>query len=343
MNAKTLITVIIVAIVAATAVVGAVLYDARDQLPFLQQSDSLTTGDKKTDSKKTAGDSDSLPAEDTPAEDPAKKEEDRLTELFSKEKASNFNLMLVNKSNKLPEGFEAETEDVQNGFRVDTRIAEVTRKMIEDAKSEDVDLLFCSAYRSGTKQENLFEKMVGDYVNDGKSTEEAKKLTSVAIAEPGTSEHQTGLAIDIVTPYHQGLDAGFADTEAGQWLSKNAWKYGFILRYPEGKEDITGYMYESWHYRYVGPLHAKLIKESGLCLEEYLEQALPQGFTDDTATIDAIKSDGGIFLDSPAPAAADDSAAPDSANTDAPADATTDDTSGDGTTTNDAGEEELLG
>ena len=101
--------------------------------------------------------------------------------------------------------------------------------------------------------------------------EEAEKITATMIAIPGTSEHHTGLAADIVTPTHQTLDPEFADTDAGKWLQENAAEYGFILRYPEDKQDITEIIYESWHYRYVGVDHAMAIKENGLCLEEYLE------------------------------------------------------------------------
>ena len=101
--------------------------------------------------------------------------------------------------------------------------------------------------------------------------EEAEKITATMIAIPGTSEHHTGLAADIVTPTHQTLDPEFADTAAGKWLQENAAEYGFILRYPEDKQDITKIIYESWHYRYVGVDHAKAITENELCLEEYLE------------------------------------------------------------------------
>ena len=113
----------------------------------------------------------------------------------------------------------------------------------------------------------------------GMSEEEAYAKTATETAIPGTSEHQTGLAADIVTPTYQMLDAGFADTPAGQWLSEHAAEYGFVLRYPQDKQEITGIIYESWHYRFVGKTHAKLMKESGLCLEEYLQQELPEGYT----------------------------------------------------------------
>lgn len=281
MNAKTLVTVIVVAIVAATAVVGAVLYDARDQLPFLQ-----------TENDKPAVTDDNTPATDTPAEgdtdtppeetqEPQQNDNERLAQAFAQEKENSFNLILVNKDNKIPDDFTVEREDVQAGFMMDARIADITKQMIDDAASQGVELLFCGAYRSGVSQESRYERLAND----------ATEIPA------GTSEHHTALAADIVTPTHQGLDVGFADTDAGEWLAEHAWKYGYILRYPEGKEDITGYLYEPWHFRYVGPLHAKLIKDSGLCLEEYLQQELPQGYTDDPAAIQELVDQGAIFLE----------------------------------------------
>ena len=113
------------------------------------------------------------------------------------------------------------------------------------------------------------------FVAQGMSREKAEAQTATMIAVPGTSEHHTGLAADIVTPTHQTLDPEFANTEAGKWLQEHAVEYGFVLRDPEEKQDITNIIYESWHYRYVGKEHAKLMKENNLCLEEYL-QAITQ-------------------------------------------------------------------
>ena len=128
-------------------------------------------------------------------------------------------------------------------------------------------------------QQQLFDRSQQAYMAQGMSEEEAYAKTATETAIPGTSEHQTGLAADIVTPTYQMLDAGFADTPAGQWLSEHAAEYGFVLRYPQDKQEVTGIIYESWHYRFVGKTHAKLMKESGLCLEEYLQQELPEGYT----------------------------------------------------------------
>jgi len=104
------------------------------------------------------------------------------------------------------------------------------------------------------------------------SQEDAYNLTKREIAIPGTSEHSTGLAVDIVVLSHQTLDEDFEKTEGFKWLSENAQKYGFILRYPKNKEEITGIKYEPWHYRYVGEENAKKINEQGICLEEYLAE-----------------------------------------------------------------------
>ena len=179
----------------------------------------------------------------------------------------------------MPQDFTVETEVVQNSFEMDARVAQTMRDMIDAAAKDGVDLLVCSAYRSIEKQQTLFDEQVQIYLNQGKSQQEAYDLTASAIAIPGTSEHHTGLAADIVTPTHQTLDPEFADTEAGQWLQEHAWEYGFVMRYPEDKQDVTKIIYESWHYRFVGKTHAKLMKESGLCLEEYLQQEVPEGYT----------------------------------------------------------------
>ena len=151
--------------------------------------------------------------------------------------------------------------------------------MIQAAAEDGVDLMVCSAYRSVEKQQQLFDSSVQRYMAQGMTEEEAYAQTATETAIPGTSEHQTGLAADIVTPTHQTLDPEFADTDAGKWLSEHAHEYGFVQRYPEDKQDITKIIYESWHYRFVGKTHAKLMKESGLCLEEYLQQEVPEGYT----------------------------------------------------------------
>ena len=202
----------------------------------------------------------------------------QLAEEFAKEKEEYY-LLLANAENPLPQDWSIQTEEVQNGYEMDKRAAPAMREMIQAAKEDGVELMLCSAYRSVEKQQQLFDRSQQAYMAQGMSEEEAYAKTATETAIPGTSEHQTGLAADFITPTYQMLDAGFADTPAGQWLSEHAAEYGFVLRYPQDKQEVTGIIYESWHYRFVGKTHAKLMKESGLCLEEYLQQELPEGYT----------------------------------------------------------------
>ena len=144
--------------------------------------------------------------------------------------------------------------------------------MIQAAKEDGVTLAICSPYRDYDRQVMLFERKVKSYLRQGKSKEEAYELASQTVAIPGTSEHQAGLAFDFISDDYVTLDAGFADCDAGKWLKENGYKYGFILRYPEGKESITDIEFEPWHYRYVGVEAATEIMSQGICLEEYVEQ-----------------------------------------------------------------------
>ena len=142
--------------------------------------------------------------------------------------------------------------------------AEHFHELVEAAAAEGIDIVMTTAYRSYEFQEVLWNNYVAQ-----KGEEEANKTS----ARPGESEHQTGLAVDLSTSeidYRNSSD--FADTAAGRWVAENAHKFGFILRFPEGKSDITGYSYEAWHLRYVGMTAAADIDEQDLTLEEYLEQ-----------------------------------------------------------------------
>lgn len=181
-------------------------------------------------------------------------------------------LILINKENPLPDDYEFELGIIRGGIRADVRVIEHVLEMIQAAKEDGVTLEICSPYRDYDRQVMLFEKKVRSYLRQGKSEEEAYDLASQTVAVPGTSEHQAGLSFDFFSDDYQVLEAGFADHEAGKWLKANGYKYGFILRYPEDKEEITGIEFEPWHYRYVGVTAATEIMSQGLCLEEYVEQ-----------------------------------------------------------------------
>ena len=181
-------------------------------------------------------------------------------------------LRLANTQHPLPDGYEPPelvTVDGE-GRQLDARAAEAFARMVEDAKQDGCNLVICSGYRSYERQEELFTMMIVDYLNLGYSYGDAYAATKSLRNVPGTSEHQTGLAADIVADDYWTLDDGYAQTDEAKWLKANAAKYGFILRYPQDKEDITGTHFEPWHYRYVGVEDAVKIMEQGLCLEEYL-------------------------------------------------------------------------
>jgi len=188
------------------------------------------------------------------------------------DKSDDWSLILVNSRNPVPSDYSVRLEKVQNNHYVDSRIAAYVNEMIRNAEKDGVKLLICSSYRTVARQQELFDQQVDEYISAGKSYDEALAETATGLALPGFSEHNTGLALDIVTPSYQILDSNFENTEAFRWLDKNAHKYGFILRYPKDKSNITRIKYEPWHYRYVGVEHAAVIKEKGLCLEEYLEE-----------------------------------------------------------------------
>jgi D-alanyl-D-alanine carboxypeptidase len=190
-----------------------------------------------------------------------------------------WNLILVNAQNELPAGFEdaLELESLTGEFMVDRRIIDSYTRMSNQAKQDGADLMVCSAYRSYEKQTELFEGRKAGYLAEGMDEEEAIAATLQYTTLPGTSEHHTGLAVDIVTPTYQNLDAGYAETTAAKWLKENAADYGFILRYPEGKEGMTQVDFEPWHYRYVGEEAAAVIMEQGYCLEEYFMYVLRSG------------------------------------------------------------------
>ena len=185
---------------------------------------------------------------------------------------SDWRLILVNAQHSLPAGFNVNLEELKNGHSVDERCYPDLQQMIDDCRAAGCKPLICSSYRSQEKQQQLFDNKVARLVGQGLSDDEAHEQAAMVVALPGTSEHQTGLALDIVDIDNQNLDDTQKDTPVQQWLVKNCWQYGFILRYAAEKTDVTGITYESWHYRYVGKEAAKVIFEQGLCLEEYLNQ-----------------------------------------------------------------------
>ncbi|MCQ2418630.1 MAG: M15 family metallopeptidase [Clostridia bacterium] len=180
------------------------------------------------------------------------------------EEDDDWMLVLVNRNNPLPEGFTVELKALQNEQFVDDRIYPELQKMFDDARDLGYSPLINESFRSHERQQEIMDAHIASYESSGYSHEDAVASAETEVAIPGTSEHELGLALDITT-------VGDIDpTSLWSWLAENSWKYGFILRYPEEKTDITGITYEPWHFRYVGKKAAEEIYSSGVCLEEYL-------------------------------------------------------------------------
>lgn len=193
-------------------------------------------------------------------------------EELQSEEEEPWNLVLVNATHFMEEDYKPELAEIENNYYVDKRIVFYLKQMLADGRKEGLDFWICSAYRTMEKQTQLFENKVQRVMaEEGLSYEEAYEKAGTTVAIPGTSEHQLGLAVDIVAKDYQILDSKQADTAEAKWLEENCWKYGFILRYPLNKTEETGIIFEPWHYRYVGIEAAKEIMEQGICLEEYLD------------------------------------------------------------------------
>lgn len=196
-------------------------------------------------------------------------------------------LMLLNNDYELPEDFQWDLVYWKNGESVDAlslnspeydsvdavdRAAyQPLKDMFAAAEKAGVPLELVSAYRSISLQDRLFTRSVNSYMNQGYSKQQAIEKANYARTFSGTSEHNTGLGFDILQKGSYYLTSQFENTEQFKWLMENAEDYGFILRYQKDKIDITGIMYEPWHFRYVGVEHAQKINELGFCLEEYIE------------------------------------------------------------------------
>lgn len=190
--------------------------------------------------------------------------------------SSDWKLILVNAKNPLPESFKVDLVTISGQYKFDSRAADALRQMLADAKAAGQPMVLRSTYRTRARSEELYNNKVQEYINSGYSKENAKVEAAKWIAPPGTSEHHTGLAVDLVSEEYNAdnwdLLHEFENYKGFTWLKENCTKYGFILRYPKDKQNVTNITYEPWHYRYVGKEAAEYITSHGLCLEEYLEQ-----------------------------------------------------------------------
>lgn len=175
--------------------------------------------------------------------------------------------ILVNPDSLMPDGYSPTVVSVGGNYKLETRAAAAWADMQAAASKDGVSLWIISAYRTLERQTELYNEKISEYKNLGYSEEQAKIEAGKWVAVPGTSEHCLGYAADLCS-----LEESFENSDQFAWLQKHCAEYGFILRYPKDKVDITKISYEPWHYRYVGSNHAQIIMSQGLCLEEYLEQ-----------------------------------------------------------------------
>lgn len=202
---------------------------------------------------------------------------DKNTSSSANKPAPNEFCTLVNPKNKLDGDFEVETRKISGTEKLfDVRAADSLEAMLNDARDAGYPMFLVSTYRTVKYQQGLFDRKINEYVNMGYTKEAAEEEAAKWVAVPGTSEHNLGLAADIVssTWYNTNNDLtwDFEKTDHFKWLYEHCAEYGFILRYPKSKESVTEIVYEPWHYRYVGKEVAKYIMENNLTLEEFLEE-----------------------------------------------------------------------
>ena len=210
----------------------------------------IATNSQLEEAKKAVEEAERIKAEEE-AEEQAK--QDKIAE-----EKSQWYLLLVNEWNAMPDDFDIETAEVEGGYVVDERVADALKEMLSDCREAGYSPQIISSFRTRSTQQWLYDHTAN------------KSDTAI----PGHSEHECGLAADIIDSSSAGwsdpLIEKQEDLPAQQWLMEHCQDYGFILRYPKDKEDVTGIIYEPWHYRYVGKEHAANIMSNGICLEEYL-------------------------------------------------------------------------
>ena len=253
--------VLVVALVVVVAIIG---YLVNSKESDLEKDNKSITVDGSSEVLLASAEKRKLEYEDMESD---YKEIERLENILNNEY-----FILINKDNKLSEDYvpnnlkksEAKFLDYVQDNNLENNTADAVKKMFDAAMEDGISLVGVSGYRSYSVQKGLY---------DTRMEKNGEEKTRAYTAEPGASEHQSGLAIDLLCDEYQTLDEGFDNTDAFRWLKENCYKYGFILRYLKGKEDITGYNYEPWHFRYIGNEEvAQDIMNRGLTFEEYINE-----------------------------------------------------------------------
>ncbi len=177
---------------------------------------------------------------------------------------------VANPWNMIHETYTPDLVEAENGYQVDRSCVDSLLAMLQACRKDGYNAQITSAYRDHDLQVYLYNRKVDYFLSCGYGLDEAKLEAGTIVAVPGTSEHELGLAVDLVDNSYWVLDEAQENTPAQKWLMEHCWEYGFILRYPNSKSGVTGIIYEPWHYRYVGTEVARDLRTTGLCLEEYL-------------------------------------------------------------------------
>lgn len=240
-----------------------------------QSSSSEVSSSEETSSEESSSEQSSEAEEESSSSEESSSEESSSQQTTTSNTASSWNLILVNRANPLPDDFTVDLVDITGQYKFDSRAADALKQMLADAEAAGQPMVLRSTYRTKARSEELYTAKVQEFVNNGYSQEDAENEAAKWIAPAGTSEHHTGLAADIVSAEYDAdnwdLVEDFEDYAGFEWLYENCANYGFILRYPKDKQEITKITYEPWHYRYVGVEAAKEIMSKGLCLEEYID------------------------------------------------------------------------
>ena len=240
-----------------------------------QSSSSEASSSEETSSEENSSEQSSEAEEESSSSEESSSGESSSQQTTTSNTASSWNLILVNRANPLPDDFTVDLVDITGQYKFDSRAADALKQMLADAEAAGQPMVLRSTYRTKARSEELYTAKVQEFVNNGYSQEDAENEAAKWIAPAGTSEHHTGLAADIVSAEYDAdnwdLVEDFEDYAGFEWLYENCANYGFILRYPKDKQEITKITYEPWHYRYVGVEAAKEIMSKGLCLEEYID------------------------------------------------------------------------
>ena len=239
----------------------------KDESSSAQQSSSAVQSQSQP-AQSAGSDSQQTQSGSEPASAPASDSGSGIEVVGSRD---DWRLILANKNSPLPEGYAPELVTLaDSSLQMQTEAAAAFDEMRQAANATGLHLMACSTYRSVERQTELYDAEVQKWIGKGYAEADAREKAATVVMIPGCSEHNTGLAVDVGSVTNQRVEEDFEDEPEFDWLQEHAAEYGFILRYPSDKQAITGVSYEPWHYRYVGVENAKAIKESGLCLEEYL-------------------------------------------------------------------------